>query len=391
MPLPALNAKAQLDPKRWWAALRERLDRRTLKVVGAYCLYALVLAAVLLYLYFPTDKLKSRIQAEFASHVPAQLYISRVRVVFGPALRLEGVSVRGTGEGASRVYMEADRITLKPSWRTLFGGAACIDYEATLGAGTARGQIKTVGEGAKQRTALTADIKGLILKRGMLLKQLFGLELSGLMAGKVQAELGETLAQSSGKLSFEIDSGKLSGIDSDAVPLESVKFKKLNFDCDLGSRKLTVRRADLSHSDMSNKLSGSIGLADNTMESRLDLRGHLAFSDYVVKTSGMEEDSPDAAKQGLDYTVTGTLRQPKFALGQPPKPDAADEAAAAGDEGDEEALAVPRGAASRPGLRPAPRYPQPTPPPPGQSPYAPRNQSPRTFSPPRPGGAAGRV
>ena len=35
-------------------------------------------------------------------------------------------------------------------------------------------------------------------------------------------------------------------------------------------------------------------LADSVMESRLDLRGNLAFSDYVVQTNELQDELPDA-------------------------------------------------------------------------------------------------
>lgn len=57
MPSLALSRR-ELDLRRLWALLRERAGRRQLKLWAAYLLYALALASLLLYLYFPTAKLK---------------------------------------------------------------------------------------------------------------------------------------------------------------------------------------------------------------------------------------------------------------------------------------------------------------------------------------------
>jgi type II secretion system protein N len=174
------------------------------------------------------------------------------------------------------------------------------------------GRLIAGGEG--QKTTLSADFKDVVLKRGMLVKQLFGFEVSGKMGGHAEAELGEKLSGSRGKLTLEVTGGQLSGIDHEAIPLETVKFKHLNLECDLAAGKIVVRRADIKDGEMTNKLSGLVVLADSVMESRLDLRGNLAFSDYVVRTNELEDELPDKGKKGLPYIVSGTLRTPKFAL-----------------------------------------------------------------------------
>lgn len=367
--MPSLTlSRRELDLRRLWALLRERAGRRQLKLWAAYLLYGLALASLLLYLYFPTAKLKERLEAEFEARLPGRLSIDRVRVVFGPALRLEGVAVRdGTGP-AGQTYLEAERVILKPTWRTLLGGAPDIAYEMNLGEGSVAGRLSAGGEG--KLTTLSADFKDVVLKRGMLVKQLFGFEVSGKMGGHAEAELGEKLSGSRGKLTLEVTGGKLSGIDHDAIPLETVKFKHLNLECDLAAGKIVVRRADIKDGEMTNKLSGLVVLADSVMESRLDLRGNLAFSDYVVQTNELEDELPDKGKKGLPYIVSGTLRAPKFALdlGGPKAAGACeeDEDLAAEEDvngdanGDEEGPSVsgPRGVRRAPAsaVPPAARY-----------------------------------
>lgn len=312
MPSSSLS-RPELGASRLLALAREHLDRRRLKLLAGYLLYALALAALLLYVYFPTAQLKERLEAEYESRLPGQLSIDKARVAFGPALRLEGVSVRDANGPRGSTLFEAEEVVLRPSLWTLLGGAPNIAYRMSVGGGSVSGRLTVSGE-AKKKTAVSAELKDVALKRGALLKKLFGLEVAGKMAGKADLELGSALAESRGKLALEVNAGKLSGFDNDAIPLESVKFKKLVFECELGGRKLTIRRADLKDGEMANKLSGVIEVADEPLDSRLELRGNLSFSDYVVRTEELEDELPGGGRRGLPYIISGTLREPRFSL-----------------------------------------------------------------------------
>jgi type II secretion system protein N len=309
-------ANLHLDPKAAWSWLRGRVDRRRLKLWAGYTAYAVALAAVLLYYQFPTEKLKERLQAEFDARVPAHLAIERAKVVFGPALRLDGVAVQGVGAASGRTWVEADRVVLKPSWRMLLGGAPDVTYEMSVGGGVARGRLQAPS-GEQKDFRVTSEIKGVEVKRGTIFKALSGLEVSGTMAGKVDVALGESLRASRGKLDLELASGRLSGIDTDALDFESTRFRQFKLACELGKGKLTLRQADLSGGEMSNKLAGAVELAPRAMESRLNLKGSLSLAQFAA--------SKDGKKAPLTYTISGTAEKPKFGL---------DMAGASQDEGD---------------------------------------------------------
>jgi type II secretion system protein N len=370
----------QLDLKQLWTKARERIDRRRLKRVAAYVLYALALTGVLLYYNFPTDKIKARVQAEFEAKLPARLVISKARVVFGPCLSLEGVAVQSSAGGAAaKTYLEIDRILLKPSWLTLLGGTPRIDYEITVNGGSAKGRLAGASEGKK--TQLSAELKGIAIKRGVLFKEVSGLEMNGTLAGKLEMDLGASLAASTGKLDLDIAAGKLSGIDLEEIPVETVRFKNLKIGCELTPGKLTVRRADITPGDLSNKLSGTVDLTDDIRESKLALRGALGLSEQVIK---QQEADTETDKGDMAYIISGTLSAPKFAL-----EEAADQAKASGDaekddSGDEE-VSTPAPSQARPsrgqmpgqtpGRTPGPMPYNPTPPqsrpPKGPAPFTP--------------------
>ncbi len=302
----------RLDPRLLWGWLRERVDRRRLKRWGGYVLYGVGLTALLLYVQFPTDKLKARIEAEFDAHLPAHLIVDSARIAFGPALRLEGVAVQSVGGTSQHQLLEANRVILRPSLLTLLGGAPRIDYKILLAGGSASGRLAFPEAGAKG-VKLTSRIEKVAMKRGALFKELTGLEMSGLLAGRLEAELGESLAASQGKLELEVSGGRIVGIDLEALPIEAARFKRLKFECELGSRKLTLRRADISGGDFNNKLSGVVELADDLMESKLHLRGTLGLSEYLAKMEAAEgEQAP--AKGGLAYVISGTLAAPRFSV-----------------------------------------------------------------------------
>ncbi len=373
---------------RLWARLKERADRRTLKRWGAYILYAALLGALLLYSQFPTDKLKARIVAEFEARLPAHLVIDKAHVVFGPAVRLEGVEVRGIEAASSRTYVEAERIVLRPTWGTLLGRSLDIGYEMTVNGGSATGRLRVPA--GRHDLEVSADMQGISVKRGTLLKGICGLEMSGTMTGKLEARLGDELKKSTGRLQVEVSGGKLQGIENDALPIGTIKFRQLKFEGDLGGGKLTMRRADLTPGDVTNKLSGVIELGESLSESRMALRGTLSLSEYLAKA--VEEDSPAKRQGGLNYVVTGSLAAPKFSLDLGNGNGQAAEGGQEGDAGDEESPPPAPAARPRPALRPnygPPAYPAG---PPGATPRPGLGPLPRPMPgrPLPPGGAAPR-
>ncbi|MFH0810314.1 MAG: type II secretion system protein GspN [Pseudomonadota bacterium] len=299
-----------LDAKSAWSMIRERVDGGRLLAWGGYCLYAVALAVALLCLYFPTDKLSARIQAEFDAVFPAHLVVDKTRLAFGPAIRLQGVAVRGEGDAGGLLYLEVDEVVLRPTWRTLLGGPPQLDYEITMGGGRVRGQIRAPRNG--KGLNVWAALENIGVTRGTMLREVSGMEVSGTLDGKIEVRLKDGLAGSSGKADLAMVGGRLVPGHNGNFPFGSLGFRQLNLTADLAGRHLTMRQAEL-RGEVNNRLSGIIDLANPFCDSRLSLRGALGGP------SGGKAAGHGGEPQGLSYLVTGTLKEPRFALGSGPK------------------------------------------------------------------------
>jgi type II secretion system protein N len=310
-----------------------KMDRRTLLRWGAYCLYAVLLAGFLIWRSFPLEALKERLEASFGYMVPAQLTIKSARLTLPWNVALEGVRVEGVGDAKGMTYFSAEGLLLKPSITSFIKGKPSLGYEISSGTGRIEGTLK-LPSGKRKEVVLDARVNGLQLTRGSVLKRLAGLELSGAMGGDLEVRTADSLSGGQGKVKLEVRNGKLSGFDSDTMPIPAVKFKEFKFEGDLGNGKLTVRRAEISGGDVNTRLSGLIGFGPTRESSTMDLRGTLSLSQYMTKSHIFEESplgkAPGEGSPGLAYILSGPLNAPRFALegAQTPKPE--------GDGGGEE-------------------------------------------------------
>jgi len=113
----------------------------------AYTLYALVAFVIFVYLFFPYDLLQQRLM-EWASRDGIQLALTRLRPVFPPGLRAEGIRLQVDQFSPTDATMSIETLRVHPEWFALLSRTLQVHFEAGLYRGHLEGEARyTKGEG----------------------------------------------------------------------------------------------------------------------------------------------------------------------------------------------------------------------------------------------------
>jgi type II secretion system protein N len=124
--------------------------RRIILHILAYTLYALVVFVVFVYIFFPYDLLQQRLM-EWASRDGRQLVLTRLRPMFPPGLRAEGIRLHVDQFSPSDATMSIETLRIYPEWFALLARTMQVHFEAGLYNGQLEGDARyTKGEGGRR-------------------------------------------------------------------------------------------------------------------------------------------------------------------------------------------------------------------------------------------------
>jgi type II secretion system protein N len=112
----------------------------------AYTLYALVAFVIFVYAFFPYDLLQQRLM-EWVSRDGRQLVLTRLRPMFPPGLRAEGIRLHVDQFSLSDATMSIETLRVYPEWFALLARTIQVHFEAGLYNGQLEGEARyTKGE-----------------------------------------------------------------------------------------------------------------------------------------------------------------------------------------------------------------------------------------------------
>jgi type II secretion system protein N len=124
--------------------------RRIILHILAYTLYALMVFVVFVYIFFPYDLLQQRLM-EWASRDGRQLVLTRLRPMFPPGLRAEGIRLHVDQFSPSDATMSIETLRIYPEWFALLARTMQVHFEAGLYNGQLEGDARyTKGEGGRR-------------------------------------------------------------------------------------------------------------------------------------------------------------------------------------------------------------------------------------------------
>ncbi|MDJ0783752.1 MAG: type II secretion system protein GspN [Desulfosarcinaceae bacterium] len=278
-----------------------------------YIAFTLVMVAVFLYLLFPSDTLRTYIQAQVRQNAPdVSLEIGQVSAAFPPGLVLANVLC----EYQELPLLTASRAVVRPALLKLLGSEKVVNFkiDTSDGAIDGRSVIRT-----DKQTALAMDaaIDGVALQEIAGLRAIPDYIISGLLSGTITYK-ATTGRSGSGTADLTVAGARFELVNP-MFGFESFSFPSIEAQLNLSPRRLQLRRCNLNGNEIDGNISGSVMLRTPMGQSRLNLSGVLRpHADFMAR---LQTNLPVAllggrnlGQKGLPFRITGTIDQPGFSL-----------------------------------------------------------------------------
>jgi type II secretion system protein N len=239
----------------------------------AYCIYAVLAAAVFLYLLFPSEVVERHIISLVSTANPhLALSIGTVTPAFPPALQMKQVSLRNSRH--AEFSLDADRITVSPSITGLLTGTMALNIYTRTSNGIIRGNIEFTDGSKKPSIKIRADGENIDVGACPWPAALTaGGTATGTMKGTVTYDgRYDDIIKGRGKADIILENGSLL-LPANTFGTGTVDFDTVTASMTLKDGVLKIDQLDFSGRQLRGTLSGNIHLTSPVTKSRLSLAG----------------------------------------------------------------------------------------------------------------------
>lgn len=269
-------------------------------------LYIAGVAAVFLYLGFPSEALRSHVSHLVSANLPGfSVAIAAVRPTLTAGLELRDVRV----DYAQSPVAAFERVHLRPELLSLFQGRTAYAFNGILGGGEISGRAEVDSARPGSKISMTARIDGILIQQVDRLRSLYGSRLSGRLDGQLNTTEAGAL------------SGKLTVTDGQielAEPLLSQSrftFRTVTADLSLQHRRLVLRSGRLKGSELDADVSGTISLDQPRAASAVNLNGRVTPHHALLsRVEGSIAPGLLRRRAGIPFRISGPLDAPGFSL-----------------------------------------------------------------------------
>ncbi len=274
-------------------------ERLKLTLIALVLLF--VSFAISLYLFFPSDALKERVEWEVRTQTPAQLQIGKLDLEFPLSFKGRDVVVKDGIPG--RPSLEIASAVLKPAWGTLVGSNPGISFQAEFQGGRVEGTARKKGD-------LQAYLKGVRFNEPLMKGSSMtaaGTLAEGHFKGAVPLRNGTET-----ELDLRFEQVQVNGLDAIGAGASALSLGTVRLKASGRSNSLKVDEFVASGGELEASGSGSI-LVFNPMErSRINL--NLELRPTQDMDSNLKEMLNLFLKPSRDGSsrlrITGTLASP---------------------------------------------------------------------------------
>lgn len=280
--------------------------------IAVYALYGLVAFVIFLYLTFPYDVLRQRLE-EWGSQDGIQLTLTRLQPAFPPGLRGRGLRVVAEQWSTSDAALQVETWSAQPEWLALLSGHLQVRFEGSFYGGRLDGEARqTKGEGgtAWDIKAHFADVDvtqhALVRKDN---KPFLRGRLSGDMTGRVSAD---------GQLQESALNLRGQPLSLAALPGGVMQLQR-EIACDTSQAELKTAPTQAGNlvftcqgKDLTLEARGTIGwrvpLNESQVNVRWQVRSEEAYKQEMELLATFVRKRPDRRGE-LSFRLQGPLRQ----------------------------------------------------------------------------------
>lgn len=281
-----------------------------------YCLYAVVLTAVLLYVRFPATQFN-----EYCLRQARELFadsdcsIGRISYAFPLSLRFENVTFFKPGQ-EKNPHVVLTSLSLTPVSADIF---QAIHLRGSGYSGKFSGVLRRGPEEKKFRLD-ALQIQDMHLAQMKPFQDALGRELSGRLdfSGSYSAEVNRYLAGNiEGKLTMR--EGRISLLQP-IFALSAIDLSEMSMEIKYDKQKLRIEKGKLNGTEMAADFSGTINIISPWQLSPLTTAGDIVLQPGFMQENPRIQPEADALKKRfkkstLPFRVNGNLRKPAFRFG----------------------------------------------------------------------------
>jgi type II secretion system protein N len=271
-----------------------------------YAIYALTAILLLLYIYFPSEALRSFVAHRANAGLPGlTVTIQEIRPAFPVAVMLKGVQISHEGKSVFLI----DQLRVSPKILSLFEEAGRYSFSGSAGGGEITGGADADSAGAKPLAGLNARLEGAQLEKIAALQTVYGSRLSGRLTLDLTSKEPGSLAGKLAVTEAQVELG------SPLFDQKTFTFRTVEADLNLQNSSLVLRNGRLKGNELDVEISGTITLDPSAAKNALNLSGKVVpHHAFVARMEGSLPPNFLRRRGGLGFKLTGSLADPGFSL-----------------------------------------------------------------------------
>ncbi len=284
--------------------------RQLLSLTG-YLLYALIVAAVLLWLLFPAESVQTWLELQLDNYPPGSSW-KIGSVGLAPPGELVLTDIRMESAQSKDVVLTLDRLAFAPVVKSLFEKNKAIKFSMHLLKGVIHGRILI--DSGLQQFSCRGSLEGLQPARLNFVRQSLGRAIDGTLAGTfsgkgerdrvLQTQLQGNLKLTGGTLQFR----------APVLGLNALPYTKIETDFKRRKGQWLFEQGTLQSPMIAGTFNGSVQNGQTLASSRLQFTGSLTPRSEMF--AGLKNTLPAEVIRthlkdgGLPFTVNGTASAP---------------------------------------------------------------------------------
>jgi type II secretion system protein N len=270
-------------------------------VKAGFVLYAIFCLIVFIYIQFPYDTLKDRMEQTLSRTLKSEVSLGHMHAHLPLGLAADGLDIN--------TVPVATKLTFHPQFTRLFFGSFGMDISAQLLSGEIEGFVATPVGGMGKTVDIVLDAQRVDFAAFSKLLPAH-IQPRGIISGHAELQgPPDSIDKVSGSASLVWKDGSLP-LSIPTVPLDAIAFKSVEVDAYLDKGMLTIDRGELN-GDISGTVKGAIRVRELFERSRLNLTGEVILPDNMKGLFGLKNQDPAA---GLKFSLRGTLGSPRFRM-----------------------------------------------------------------------------
>jgi len=282
-----------------------------------YTIYCLLLTVALLYYRFPDEAFKEYFQGALNRITPSlRASFEGLSLSFPLSFKIFRAEL-SSGEYNDKPVFKIDIIRLRPGFISFLKGDSEYFFRCSAYGGTLKGRALFVkGEPGGSCSASIA-LEDLFIDDNSPVPAVIRDRLWGTINGNITYNGDNiSLVDGTGDAVLTLSAGAIK-FSKPVFDLEAIDFNNFLLNLALKDQSLNILNVELKGEKMSGKVSGTVSLGKDLMESRLNLKGTIEAYADLFKSSSNARDTISFFKQGLKdgeihFNIKGTIKDPRI-------------------------------------------------------------------------------